>query len=188
MQLRPPDSDSEGTFHSAAPGAPANPSDNSNSDLFNNRPEHLPPRPHYTASSWRLLLYPLHPPVVNVNCKGVLHVSFSAALLDRVGGLAIVAARSAKTDMHVSFAGSAREGETLWIARRAWARRTVAGEAAESCQYRRPDSRRRPLFDREVRGPRKSSIAKKIPSANWLLEAVSWCADDVDARGDGREC
>ena len=53
----------------------------------------------------------------------MLHGSLSAALVDLVGGLTIIAAGSAKTglstDMHVSFAGSAREGETLWIEGRA---------------------------------------------------------------------
>ncbi|KAJ7624907.1 HotDog domain-containing protein [Roridomyces roridus] len=62
----------------------------------------------------KLLVLPVH-----VNSKAVLHGSLSASLVDLVAGLAITAAGSPKTglstDLHVSFAGAAKEGDTLWI-------------------------------------------------------------------------
>ncbi|KAJ7129074.1 thioesterase family protein [Mycena filopes] len=62
----------------------------------------------------KLIVLPIH-----VNSKSVLHGSVSATLVDLVGGLAISSAGSPKTgvstDMHVSFVGTAREGDTLWI-------------------------------------------------------------------------
>ncbi|KAJ7637310.1 HotDog domain-containing protein [Mycena polygramma] len=62
----------------------------------------------------KLVVLPLH-----VNSKAVLHGSLSATLVDLVAGLAIASTGSPKTglstDLHVSFVGSAREGETLWI-------------------------------------------------------------------------
>ncbi|KAJ7041566.1 thioesterase family protein [Mycena alexandri] len=62
----------------------------------------------------KLVVLPIH-----VNSKAVLHGSVSSTLVDLVGGLAVTSAGSPKTglstDMHVSFVGSAREGDTLWI-------------------------------------------------------------------------
>ncbi|KAJ7362232.1 thioesterase family protein [Mycena albidolilacea] len=61
----------------------------------------------------KLIVLPVH-----VNSKAVLHGSLSATLVDLVGGLAIASTGSktgVSTDLHVSFVGSAREGETLWI-------------------------------------------------------------------------
>ncbi|KAF7349437.1 4HBT domain-containing protein [Mycena sanguinolenta] len=55
---------------------------------------------------------------VHVNSKAVLHGSLSATLVDLVGGLAIASTGSKtglSTDMHISFAGSASEGDTLRI-------------------------------------------------------------------------
>ncbi|KAJ6476916.1 HotDog domain-containing protein [Mycena sanguinolenta] len=55
---------------------------------------------------------------VHVNSKAVLHGSLSATLVDLVGGLAIASTGSKtglSTDMHVSFVGSASEGDTLRI-------------------------------------------------------------------------
>ncbi|KAJ7051368.1 thioesterase family protein [Mycena amicta] len=64
--------------------------------------------------SLKLVVLPVH-----VNSKSVLHGSLSATLVDLVGGLAVASAGSPKTgvstDMHVSFVGAARQGETLWI-------------------------------------------------------------------------
>ncbi|KAJ7686167.1 HotDog domain-containing protein [Mycena rosella] len=66
---------------------------------------------HVTLS---LVVLPLH-----VNSKAVLHGSVSATLVDLVAGLAIICAGSPKaglsTDLHVSFVGTAREGDILWI-------------------------------------------------------------------------
>ncbi|KAJ7735387.1 thioesterase family protein [Mycena maculata] len=62
----------------------------------------------------KLVVLPVH-----VNSKAVLHGSLSATLVDLVAGLAIISAGSPKTglstDLHVSFVGAAREGETLWV-------------------------------------------------------------------------
>ncbi|KAJ7773824.1 thioesterase thiol ester dehydrase-isomerase [Mycena metata] len=62
----------------------------------------------------KLVVLPIH-----VNSKAVLHGSVSATLVDLVGGLAVTSTGSPKTgvstDMHVSFVGTAREGDTLWI-------------------------------------------------------------------------
>ncbi|KAJ7460054.1 thioesterase family protein [Mycena galericulata] len=62
----------------------------------------------------KLVVLPVH-----VNSKSVLHGSISAALVDLVAGLAITSTGSPKTglstDLHVSFAGAARQGDTLWI-------------------------------------------------------------------------
>ncbi|KAJ7487920.1 thioesterase family protein [Mycena latifolia] len=62
----------------------------------------------------KLVVLPLH-----VNSKALLHGSLSSTLVDLVGGLAIASAGSPKTgvstDLHVSFVGSAREGDTLWV-------------------------------------------------------------------------
>ncbi|KAJ7152690.1 thioesterase family protein [Mycena crocata] len=62
----------------------------------------------------KLVVLPVH-----VNSKGVLHGSLSATLVDLVAGLAIASTRAPKTgvstDLHLSFVGTAREGETLWI-------------------------------------------------------------------------
>ncbi|KAJ6571569.1 HotDog domain-containing protein [Mycena capillaripes] len=62
----------------------------------------------------KLIVLPLH-----VNSKAVLHGSLSATLVDLVAGLTITSTGSPKTglstDMHVSFVGAAREGDTLWI-------------------------------------------------------------------------
>ncbi|KAF8193263.1 HotDog domain-containing protein [Mycena galopus ATCC 62051] len=55
---------------------------------------------------------------VHVNSKAVLHGSLSATLVDLVGGLAIASTGSKtglSTDLHVSFVGSALEGDTLRI-------------------------------------------------------------------------
>ncbi|KAJ6529121.1 thioesterase family protein [Mycena vulgaris] len=62
----------------------------------------------------RLTVLPLH-----VNSKAVLHGSVSATLVDLVAGLAIISTGHQKTglstDLHVSFVGSAKEGDVLWI-------------------------------------------------------------------------
>ncbi|KAF7350292.1 4HBT domain-containing protein [Mycena venus] len=61
----------------------------------------------------KLVVLPVH-----VNSKAILHGSLSATLVDLVGGLAIASTGSktgVSTDLHVSFVGSAREGDTLWV-------------------------------------------------------------------------
>ncbi|KAF7289791.1 4HBT domain-containing protein [Mycena indigotica] len=59
----------------------------------------------------------LGPPFIAV--LTVLHGSLSATIIDLVGGLVVASAGSAKTgvstDMHISFVGTAREGDTLFI-------------------------------------------------------------------------
>ncbi|KAK7046518.1 4HBT domain-containing protein [Favolaschia claudopus] len=61
----------------------------------------------------RLVVLPVH-----VNSKAVLHGSISSTLVDLVGGLVIASTGSKtglSTDIHVSFVGSAGEGDTLLI-------------------------------------------------------------------------
>ncbi|KAJ6484463.1 hypothetical protein C8R47DRAFT_1131454 [Mycena vitilis] len=66
-----------------------------------------------------LLSFPILAGCPNLIPLLVLHGSISATLVDLVAGLAITSTGSPKTglstDLHVSFVGSAREGETLWI-------------------------------------------------------------------------
>jgi acyl-coenzyme A thioesterase 13 len=56
----------------------------------------------------------------HINSKGILHGSVSATLVDWAGGMSIAAAKGldrtgVSVDIHVSYVGAAREGETLEI-------------------------------------------------------------------------
>ncbi|EIW84718.1 thioesterase thiol ester dehydrase-isomerase [Coniophora puteana RWD-64-598 SS2] len=73
----------------------------------------------HSASPGRVVV---HLPIerCHLNSKGSLHGAVSATLVDFMGGLAIAAYDSrdhtgVSTDMHVSFLGGAKEGETLEV-------------------------------------------------------------------------
>lgn len=56
----------------------------------------------------------------HINSKGILHGSVSATLVDWAGGMSIAAAKGldrtgVSADIHVSYVGAAREGDTLEI-------------------------------------------------------------------------
>jgi acyl-coenzyme A thioesterase 13 len=57
---------------------------------------------------------------IHMNSKGTLHGSISATLIDFIGGVAIASydlrdKTGASTDMHISFVGGAKAGETIEV-------------------------------------------------------------------------
>jgi acyl-coenzyme A thioesterase 13 len=83
----------------------------------------------------RLEVQPIH-----LNSKRILHGAVSATLCDWAGGMAIAAATGlpqtgVSTDMHLSYASTAREGDTLEI--EAWVTRAGRNLGFTRCEIRR---------------------------------------------------
>ena len=90
--------------------------------LLNNSPlySHLFPRIRLISAASGHVIAHLDLEPMHLNSKGSLHGSISAAIVDFIGGVAISSydcrdSTGVSTDMHITFVGGAKAGDTLEI-------------------------------------------------------------------------